>query len=84
MFKKGDIIEYDDYGYLNKVKLFSDVIYDHYTSSYGHTGIALHCKGALHLEGRYAGTYTKLFFIDQDCRLSLPFRIGKPIKKHIL
>jgi hypothetical protein len=85
MFKKDDIVEYDDNGYLNKVKLLSEVRFSCYTNPFG--GISSipswHCTRAQHLEGRYAGKFVNLFFLD-ECRLSVPFKIGKPIKKHTL
>ena len=83
-FKNGDIIEYDDHNYLNKVKLLSDVRVGEYRSRNGTVGYGLHCTKAQHLEGRYAGKLIDLFCISSDCRLSLPFKIGKPIKNHTL
>ena len=86
MFKKGDIIEYDDNDYINKVKLLSEVKLDYYISPYtGRSNIPYwHCTKAQHLEGRYAGQFVNLFCINGDLRLSVPFKIGKPIKRHTL
>jgi hypothetical protein len=85
MFKKGDIVEYDDSGFLGKVKLLSEVKYDYYTTPYGGNSDTpcWHCTSAQHLEGRYAGKFVNLFCLD-NCRLSVPFKIGKPIKRHTL
>jgi hypothetical protein len=85
MFKKGDIVEYDDGDYVAKVKLLSEVRFDNYITPFG--GISSipswHCTRAQHLEGRYAGKFVNLFYLD-NCRLSVPFKIGKPIKRHTL
>ena len=86
MFKKGDIVEYDDNDYINKVKLLSEVKLDYYISPYtGRSNIPYwHCTRAQHIGGRYAGTFVNLFCLDGDLRLSVPFKIGKPIKRHRL
>jgi hypothetical protein len=84
MFKKGDIVEYDDHsGIVNKVKLLSEVKYDYYTTPFGGTSDkpCWHCTWAQHLEGSYAGKFVNLFCLD-TCRLSVPFKIGAPIKRH--
>jgi hypothetical protein len=74
MFKKGDIVEYDDNDYINKVKLLSEVKFDYYTTPYSGRSDKpyWHCKVVF------------LFCIDDDLRLSVPFKIGKPIKRHTL
>ena len=86
MFKKGDIVEYDDNDYINKVKILSEVKLDYYISPYtGRSNIPYwHCTRAQHIGGRYAGTFVNLFCINGDLRLSVPFKIGKPIKRHKL
>jgi len=86
MFKKGDIVEYDDNDYINKVKILSEVKLDYYISPYtGRSNIPYwHCTRAQHIGGRYAGTFVNLFCLDGDLRLSVPFKIGKPIKRHKL
>jgi hypothetical protein len=83
MFKKGDIVEYNDGIYLNKVKILSDVKYGTWKSFRASGGPDWHCTLAKHIEGKYAGQSVNLFLLN-DCRLSLPFKMGNLIKKHTL
>jgi len=83
MFKKGDIVEYNDGIYLNKVKILSDVKYGTWKSFRTSGGPDWHCTLAKHIEGRYVGQLVDLFVLE-GCRLSLPFKMGNIIKKHTL